>query len=448
MTTSNAERWDRLLNKARPTHPKGGRAELPHRSAFENDADLIVFSPDFRRLQDKTQVYPQPDNDSSHSRMTHSLEVASVARSLGVMCGQELWPQDPDRARSLGQVAYAASLLHDIGNPPFGHAGEKTIAEYFTQTPPQEDLTAVYQDLSGFDGNPQGLRVAVRVISRLDGGPHLTAAVLAGSVKYPWTIGSKPATKKKHGVFRSEREIYAKIASSVGISQALNGKTGEPAWPRHPCAFIVEAADDICNALLDLEDAIRLGYIERNEKKAEPFECLLALAKCSTRYTEQRHNSVRGSSEELAYLRSLAIGEGLAACKEVFLHQETRILSGAFAEPLVEESRCRSAFKQLKEAVHRECFSLDVVVLRELAGGRALRVLLDALVPAAISTIEGGQQTALCRRFLERNLGERWKSTTPAERLRWLLDFIAGMTDRYALVLAKKLSGVSVFRDV
>lgn len=437
--------WDKLLSEQRRFHPSPGPRPQQLRSAFEQDADRIQFSPDFRRLQDKTQVYPSPDNDSAHSRLTHSLEVASVARSLARTVGTKLWGQSNLKAVALEQAVLAASLLHDIGNPPFGHAGELIIREYFLRARGLAISPELLADLTHFDGNAQGLRVVMTVSNAADGGLHLTDAVLAASVKYPWRATKE---RKKCGVFAGEAERYAQVAHGLGLAESA-----DPAgpWDRHPAAWVVEAADDVCNSILDAEDAFRLGLLTTTSSPGrEVFEGLEVLARLSPRFRQERYNTlpVSARNERLGYIRSLVIGVGVEECTTAFCDSKQSMLNGKPVSPLLEQSQYWNDFRRLKSLVYKHCFALDEVVLRELAGEHALRVLLETFVPAAAAPVGStlSQREKLARRYLGRCIG-LGDEDHPDRNVRRVVDFIAGMTDRYALRLAREVCGESLLKD-
>ena len=264
----DADSWLRLLSEQRLGGPPiAVGSERRTRTAFQRDYDRIIFSTAFRRLAGKTQVFPLPDNDAIHSRLTHSLEVSCVGRSLGTMVGETLVQRHAGLAsagfteRSFGDIVAAACLAHDIGNPPFGHAGEDAIGRWFREhANVTADLAPAQRaDLETFEGNAQGFRILTRLQIPRNPGLRLTLATLAAFTKYPRPAGPRQKELgihgKKHGYFQTEAGLFAEVAEQLGLVTHAAG------WNRHPLAFLVEAADDICYSILDLEDGFRLGLV-------------------------------------------------------------------------------------------------------------------------------------------------------------------------------------------
>ncbi len=268
--------WEQLLSRKLLCDEKPVKQNLNDgRSPFQRDFDRIVFSSAFRRLQDKTQVFPLPESDFVHTRLTHSFEVSCVGRSLGTLIGSKIIQRHKELKEQyshfhLGEIVAAACLAHDIGNPPFGHSGEDAISEYFKNGDGKqfkEKLTELqWNDLTKFEGNAQGFRLLTKLQNpKIKGGLRLTCATLAAFTKYPkesFTIDNtnadgKSKLYKKFGFFQPEKELFSEVAGEVGLNKKLN-KQKYLWWERHPLAFLVEAADDICYRIMDLEDGYHL----------------------------------------------------------------------------------------------------------------------------------------------------------------------------------------------
>lgn len=428
--------WMRLLS-ARQLGRKAPSG-APYRTAHQRDFDRIVFSTAFRRLADKTQVFPLPDNDLVHSRLTHSLEVSCVGRSLGTMVGGELIARHalPELSpRDFGDIVAAACLAHDIGNPPFGHAGEDAIGSWFAERP---DITASLTererwDLEKFEGNAQGFRILTRLQMPANyGGLQLTCATLGAFTKYPRQAGPRleaaGVAGKKHGFFQTERALFTEVAEETGVPSR-----GELAWGRHPLACLVEAADDICYAILDIEDGYRLGHVGY----AEVFPRLEPIAARDDTY---RRPSDDEPKEAIAYLRAKSINQLAQEVRAAFLDLESEILGPGLKEPL---STVIGAGELLEDVVgfsRSRCYRAQEVVEIELAGYGVLQTLLSELVPAVLSTSPTKKQTKLLdaiHRHPAEDLGAY-------ERLLLVTDYLSGMTDSYAVAFFKKLLGTSL----
>jgi len=313
-------RWERLLSRRRlGTAPS---AEVPDRTAFQRDYDRLVFSSAFRRLQDKTQVFPLAESDYVRTRLTHSLEASCVGRSLGTLVGQALEESDrlPDAigAADVGAIVAAAGLAHDIGNPPFGHSGEDAIGHWFAHSEAGRRYLdqldeAQAEELRRFEGNAQGFRVITRLQNPDSaGGLGLTCATLGAFSKYPRGAARSAAEReydgasnKKFGFFEAERGRFETVAAEVGLIPRRAGES----WYRHPLAFLVEAADDICYHIVDLEDAFRLGHVTFAETEA----LLHAIAAPRS----GRLSAIQGEKEKIAYLRATAINALVSPARRI-----------------------------------------------------------------------------------------------------------------------------------
>lgn len=402
--------WRRLLSARRLADVTPEPYDVA-RSPFQKDFDRIVFCSAFRRLQDKTQVHPLSDNDYVRTRLTHSLEVASVGRSLGagigqVIAGRRRLPVELGAAE-FGHIVSAASLAHDIGNPPFGHRGEELMRSWFRDAPRGQVMLrglseAEQQDLLQFEGNAQGFRILTRLQNWRDqGGLRLTAATLATFSKYPRLVnGARARTAhdagaQKFGIMQSEAAIFRELARETGLQA-----DGEGRWLRHPLAFLVEAADDICYTIIDLEDGYKIGKIPF----AETEQLLLALGG-----TRRRLNEIAEPARRVAYLRAKAIGVLIGQVVTTFLDVEPQLLDGRHRAPLLDDVPGAAALAHITDVTARKVFVSDGDYERELGADRVIRALLDRAAARS-----GNADTAYARA-----LG--------------VTDRVSGMTDSYAM---------------
>jgi dGTPase len=445
--------WNRLLSRARPglsrPHP-----DSEARTDFQRDFDRIVFSSAFRRLQDKTQVFPLSKSDYVRTRLTHSLEVSSVGRSLGTMVGDSVirrhdlkgvYPQD------FGAVVAAACLAHDIGNPPFGHAGEDAIRLWFTtsstgQTVLEALPEAQRQDFQRFEGNAQGFRIITRLQSPDNpGGMQLTCALLGAFTKYPraaWLPTAPPpgVAFRKFGFYQDDRALFAEVAGQLGLDEVLPG-----AWSRHPLAYLVEAADDICYRIIDVEDAFRLQQLRFEEVR----DLLLPLTGEAER-AEQKMAHLTRSREKIEYLRAKAIGAIIDQAQQCFMDNEDAILAGAFRGELLEEIPAAAAMQALKDCGETQVYVSRPVVEVEAAGFEVLGGLLEALITTVNDLADHGPNASSKSRMLVHLIPESFigPGRRPVadlyRRVLAITDFVSGMTDSYAVTLFKKLTGISL----
>lgn len=441
--------WRRLMSRQRLGVTRTSLdSEL--RSAFQRDFDRIVFSSAFRRLQDKTQVFPLARTDYVRTRLTHSLEVSSVGRSLGNMVGDSLIRQHglvDWVAADVGTVVAAACLAHDIGNPPFGHAGEDAIREWFARNPRGQavmaSLTAAQQgDFLAFEGNAQGFRLLTRLQSPDNsGGMQLTTAVLATFTKYPRTSDQPPPTAncafRKFGVFGDDIDAFAAVASSVGLPAA-----DTRAWSRHPLAYLVEAADDICYLIVDTEDAFRSGLLDYPavERLLEP------LAEAS----RARLTGLSRDKERVEYLRARAIGRLVDQVHTVFLEREAELLNGTQEQPLLALVPDTRLLHDIAVAAREQVYASTPVVEVGAAGFQVLFRLLDAFVEAVEDVAIHGDDALTRNRMVLRLMPDQLLGPDsrlpddPYRRLLAVTDFVSGMTDRYAVSLFRRLTGMTL----
>ncbi len=416
------------------------------RSPFQRDHDRILFSGPFRRLADKTQVFPLPVDDHVHSRLTHSLEVATIGRSLGTLVGRGLaaagaaLPEGRD-ARDLGDCVAAACLAHDLGNPPFGHVGETAIREYFRVRAPEgllEGLTPRERgDFERFEGNAQAFRILTRLERpRRGAGLSLTHATLGAFLKYPCTSdaadprGPWPA-QRKHGVLAAELQLWEPVAASLGLSRPDPSRT---AWTRHPLAHLTEAADDVAYLLLDLEDGFRLRLVG-----AEDFQRLLApLAQGpGAPAAEPAPSGYLARLEWAGALRGRAIERLLRQLAGVFVEAADRILDGSFAESLTRVIPLHGALREVREACRVHCYEARDVLKMEATGIEAIQGLLGFYVAALL---EPGRASSERVRKL---LPHVYEPGLPRyEALLRITDHVAGMTDNYAVRLYREVRGM------
>ncbi|MDG4551769.1 MAG: deoxyguanosinetriphosphate triphosphohydrolase [Candidatus Contendobacter sp.] len=445
--------WNRLLSRARPGLSRQ-QPDSEARTDFQRDFDRIVFSSAFRRLQDKTQVFPLSQSDYVRTRLTHSLEVSSVGRSLGTMVGDSVirrhglkgvYPQD------FGAVVAAACLAHDIGNPPFGHAGEDAIRLWFTASATGrgvlERLTeAQRQDFLRFEGNAQGFRIITRLQSPDNrGGMQLTCATLGIFTKYP-RASALPAEPppgiafKKFGFYQDDWDLFAEVAGQLGLEPMLPG-----AWTRHPLAYLVEAADDICYRIIDVEDAFRLQQLRYEEVR----DLLLTLTGAPER-AHRKMDRITRPKEKIEYLRAKAIGAIIEQAHQCFMAHEEAILAGAFTDELLDIIPAADAMRALKDCGEKQVYVSRPVVEVEAAGFEVLGGLLEAFMGTVVDIADHGPNASSKSRMLIHLIPEqfagpgRQPSADPYRRALAITDFVSGMTDSYAVTLFKKLTGISL----
>lgn len=442
MDWKNLLSWERLWKK--------DEHEDPERSAFQRDFDRIVFSSSFRRLQDKTQVFPMAESDYVRTRLTHSIEVSSVGRSLGKKAGTHIMGELEKLGlvpAHVGEIVAAACLAHDIGNPPFGHSGEEAIAEWFRLNKAEflNDLPpAQEQDFLRFEGNAQGFRHLVRLQHRHNnGGMQLTHAVLGAFTKYPRPSfienpsEGRKLSEKKHGFFDQDRKAFEEVAGKAGLIRKPNG-----AWVRHPLAFLVEAADDICYHIVDFEDGHRLGRVTFDEAEAH----LGPIAFAERPADKTSYPSIDSSDKvtKVQYLRAQAIGTLVTAAAKAFNENIPAMMEGTLEQGLVDLTPFGDKLKAIKKLSFEKVYGSRKVVEIEAAGYEVLGGLLDAFVPALFED----DMNPRLKKILQLVPPEfaAAKKGTQYERLLAATDFISGMTDSYALSLCRKLSGIELPR--
>ena len=437
--------WEQLLSSNRVNSKSSG--SKPDRSEFEIDYDRIVFSLPFRRLQDKTQVFPLPEDDFVHNRLTHSLEVASVGRSLGKLAGEKVLARNNElkaiiSSRDFGSIVSAASLAHDVGNPPFGHSGEAAISEYFRKNKSasfiQKEVTPEeWADLTNFEGNAQGYRL----INQSLHGLKLTFATLGAFTKYPRQsiIEEKVAgraSQKKYGFYQSERETFIEMATELGLLAHVKGES----WVRHPLAFLVEAADDICYHIIDLEDGCTLGLVSLDDT----IELLRPIL--GDQLDIRKLNAKSTQHEKLGTLRAMAINKLINQSVEVFSEYEDDILNGTFDTALTSHISSTEAMEKIKEVSVEKIYRAQIVLEKEVAGFQVLTGLLEPIVEAIIEfkSDSASQQSKTILRVLPVEVTTFLEQGNLYTNLRVVLDYISGMTDSHALAMYRKIHGMSM----
>lgn len=440
--------WEKLISGKRLGMEGIESVHKDDRSAFLRDYDRLVFSAPFRRLQNKTQVFPLPGSVFVHNRLTHSLEVACVGRSLGNNVARAVMQQRPELTQTafteIGNIVSAACLAHDMGNPPFGHSGEKAISAYFTEgkgialKEMFNDRPQCWTDIINFEGNANAFRLlAHQFKGRRNGGFAMTYSTLASIVKYPYS-SLLAQGKHKFGFFDSEAPIFTKIADELGII-----KLSEPGAPlryaRYPLVWLVEAADDICYLLMDLEDAHKLKLISTEQT----ISLMMAFLKPEDRgHAKSIIDMVSDVNEQVSYLRSKLIGVLVEECTKVFLENEKAILDGTFQGSLIKHisNTPKSAYAECAELSMQKIYRSRDVLEVELAGFRIISTLLDLMIEAVQNPEREYSRLLINRVSSQYEIDEKDIYT----RILAVLDYISGMTDVYALDIYRKINGNSL----
>ena len=440
--------WQQLISNKRLGQENRHPERHDDRTEFKRDYDRLIFSAPFRRLQNKTQVFPLPGSIFVHNRLTHSLEVASVGMSLGNDVAQQLIRRHPELKdtmfQEIGQIVATACLAHDMGNPPFGHSGEKAIQAFFTEgagSELQREISPmVWNDLIHFEGNANAFRLLTHQYKgRRQGGFVMTYSTLASIVKYPFS-SSAAGKKGKFGFFDSEKAIYRKIADELGI--ICKSEVGEPLkYARHPLVYLVEAADDICYEVMDIEDAHKLKILsyEDTTKLLLGFFDEDTQEKIQQRIIEE---GVTDDNEKVVYLRACVIGKLENECVQVFVDHEEEILSGTFEGSLIDHISPiqQAAYECCTKLSLRRIYKSKPVLDVELSGYQIMQTLMEQFIGAAVYP----------DRFYSKHLISRVSSQYDIDapdletRLMAIIDYISGMTDVYALDVYQKINGISL----
>ncbi|MFN7674785.1 deoxyguanosinetriphosphate triphosphohydrolase [Flavobacterium sp.] len=438
--------WEQLLSlKRQGDTSKRLRIEQDDtRLGFEVDYDRIIFSSAFRSLQDKTQVIPLSKTDFVHTRLTHSLEVSVVGRSIGRLVGKKIIEKYPHlqevhgfHMNDFGAIVAAAALAHDIGNPPFGHSGEKAIGEYFSIGKGQhykDQLTAKqWQDLIDFEGNANGFSVLTSSRPGIEGSLRLSYATLGAFTKYPKESLPKKPTKniadKKYGFFQSDMEFFKEVADELGM---ISNKTGDDiGYERHPLAFLVEAADDICYTIIDFEDGINLGLVSEDFA----LEYLIKLVKDTI--DTAKYQTLTTKEDRISYLRALAIGNLINDAVKVFIENEEAILQGKFHFALTDKSKYKAQMDDIIKLSIKNIYQSREVIEKELSGYQIINNLLDKFITAYNNNHDG--KATNYDKLLLKILPEKHhlEKETLYERLLHICHFISMLTDGKAVQLNK-----------
>ena len=442
--------WEQLLSlKRQGDTSKRLRIEQDDtRLGFEVDYDRIIFSAAFRSLQDKTQVIPLSKTDFVHTRLTHSLEVSVVGRSIGRLVGKKIIEKYPHlkeihgfHMNDFGAIVAAASLAHDIGNPPFGHSGEKAIGEYFSIGKGQQYRDQLsdkeWQDLIDFEGNANGFSVLTASRPGIEGGLRISYATLGAFMKYPKeSLPKKPTAAiadKKYGFFQSDKAFFQDVASELGM---IANKTGNNiGFERHPLAYLVEAADDICYTIIDFEDGINLGLVSEDFA----LEYLIKLVKDSI--DSAKYKTLTTKEDRISYLRALAIGSLINDAVRVFVENEEAILAGKFPYALTDKSKYKAQMDDIIKLSVKNIYQSREVIEKELVGYQIIQTLLDKFITAFNNKFEGKSSNydSLILKMLPEKFIE--DKDDLYKRLLHICHYVSLLTDGNALELYETING-------
>ena len=440
--------WKQLISNKRFGQEHKHAERHDDRSEFKRDYDRLIFSSAFRRLQNKTQVFPLPGSIFVHNRLTHSLEVASVGMSIGNDISRRVIQKRPELKDTLveeiGTIVSAACLAHDLGNPPFGHSGEKAIQTFFSEGPGQKIKPMVssefWDDITHFEGNANAFRILThRFKGRRQGGFVMTYSMLASIVKYPFA-SCLAGNHGKFGFFASEAESYRKIADELGIF--CKSAPGEPLkYARHPLVYMVEAADDICYEIMDIEDSHKLKILSF----AETEHLLLSF------FDEDIQQKIRqriideemtDENEKVVYMRASVIGKLENECVAAFLAHEEEILAGTFEGSLIDHisERQKKAYKECEKISYSKIYQSKPVLDIELSGYQIMATLMEVFIEAAVNPSRFYSKQLLRRVSSQYDI----ENENLEERIMAVIDYISGMTDIYALDIYQKINGISL----
>ncbi|WP_405565224.1 deoxyguanosinetriphosphate triphosphohydrolase [Polaribacter sp. Asnod6-C07] len=440
--------WEQLLSLKRfgDTQKRPRIAQDETRLGFDVDFDRIIFSSAFRSLQDKTQVIPLSETDFVHTRLTHSLEVSVVGRTLGRRVGKVLLERHPNLVNlgytfnDFGAIVAAASVTHDIGNPPFGHSGEKAIGEYFKTgngAKYKDQLSAKeYQDLIDFEGNANGFKILTESREGISGGLRLSYATLGAFLKYPKeSLPKKPTSHivdKKYGFFQSEKNEFLDVVQELGMKpKSLENNS----FYRHPLAYLVEAADDICYTIIDFEDGINLGLIDEDYA----LEYMIKLVKDTI--DSKKYHSLQHKKDRVSYLRALAIGVLINEAVAIFLANEEAILSGSFEKSLLDKCKYEAQINDIIKISIDKIYKSNEVVEKEVAGYKIIADLLNVFVNALNNKFDGNQSNfdKLVLNLMPKEY--QLESECLYGRIMQVCSYVSRMSDSYAIRMHKKLTG-------
>ncbi|MBQ0033832.1 MAG: deoxyguanosinetriphosphate triphosphohydrolase [Bacteroidales bacterium] len=437
-------KWTQLITTKRLGLEQYHTDKVDIRSEFERDYDRLIFSAPFRRLQNKTQVFPLPGSIFVHNRLTHSLEVSTVGRSLGSKVARTLREKYADECPALSEIpsiVQAACLAHDMGNPPFGHSGEQAIGTYFSEGKGKElrpyFTEEQWADFTHFEGNANAFRLlAHEFVGRRAGGFVLTYSTLASIIKYPYDSVYSPKGKQKFGYFQQDKPLYERIAAELGIVRQAGA---EEKYARHPLVYLVEAADDICYEMMDIEDACKL-HILSTEEAIRLF--LGFFSEEGQAHRREHLNRLADPNEQLAYLRSGVIGKLVDACADAFCEREEAILRGEPQPSLIDvlPEPLGSAYKECARLAKQKIYRSQMVLDIELSGYKVISVLLEHYIEAILHPEE-----AYSKKLLDRVPSQyAVHDESLYSRFLAVLDFLSGMTDVYALDLYRMIQGIEI----
>lgn len=436
--------WNKLISNERFGMEDQRETKRDDRTEFQRDYDRLVFSAPFRRLQNKTQVFPLPGSIFVHNRLTHSLEVSCVGRSLGSEVAAAVMKRDSSLKNTyfteIPSIVSAACLAHDLGNPPFGHSGEKAIATYFSEGKGMElkgKLTECqWDDLVNFEGNANTFRLLTnQFLGRRPGGFVMTYSTLASIVKYPFSSTFAMGRAQKFGFFETEKESFRRVADHLGMLKKEDSERGLK-YARHPLVYLVEAADDICYQMMDIEDAHKLKILTYDET------CSLYRGffdKGGKDRIDKVNSVVTDTNERVAYLRARAIGILVRECVSAFMTHEEEILRGEFRSTLVDSmsGKCRDAFRRCSEVAQTKIYRSRHVLDVELAGYKVIYTLLDLMTEAVMEPEKTFSSLLIDRVSSQYDV----RAESVYERLMAVCDYISGMTDVFALELYRNING-------
>lgn len=441
--------WKQLISNKRLGQESRHAIRHDDRSEFKRDYDRLIFSAPFRRMQNKTQVFPLPGSIFVHNRLTHSLEVASVGMSLGNDVAHSVMRTRPELADTLftqiGTIVSTACLAHDMGNPPFGHSGEKAIQTFFTEGKGaylKDRLSPeLWNDITHFEGNANAFRLlAHRFKGRRDGGFVMTYTTLASIVKYPFTSALAEKGHGKFGFFSTEADIFCRIANDLGIiRKSADGCPAE--YARHPLVYLVEAADDICYEIMDIEDAHKLKIVTYEETKRLFLDFFDEMGQ--NHIMQRIHDEeITDDNEKVIYMRACVINALERACVDAFMRHEDEIMRGEFSGSLIDsiDDRLVKAYRNCTELSKKRIYKSKPVLDVELSGFKIMDSLMEVMTEAAVNP-----QRFYSRQLISRVSSQYDISAPDLEtRIMAVIDYISGMTDVYALDIYQKINGISL----
>ncbi|KOO68479.1 MULTISPECIES: dGTP triphosphohydrolase [Prevotellaceae] len=441
--------WKQLISNKRLGQESRHAIRHDDRSEFKRDYDRLIFSAPFRRMQNKTQVFPLPGSIFVHNRLTHSLEVASVGMSLGNDVAHCVMKTRPELADTLftqiGTIVSTACLAHDMGNPPFGHSGEKAIQTFFTEGKGaylKDRLSPeLWNDITHFEGNANAFRLlAHRFKGRRDGGFVMTYTTLASIVKYPFASALAEKGHGKFGFFSTEADIFCRIADDLGIiRKSADGCPAE--YARHPLVYLVEAADDICYEIMDIEDAHKLKIVTYEETKRLFLDFFDEMGQ--NHIMQRIHDEeITDDNEKVIYMRACVINALERACVDAFMRHEDEIMRGEFSGSLIDsiDDRLVKAYRNCTELSKKRIYKSKPVLDVELSGFKIMDSLMEVMTEAAVNP-----QRFYSRQLISRVSSQYDISAPDLEtRIMAVIDYISGMTDVYALDIYQKINGISL----